>query len=373
MQSRYVLAVDGLRAVAVLLVVMFHTGVFAAGWVGVWIFYVISGFVITAALMSREGSSRSLGASLRDFYGRRFYRIVPLYGLAVVGGSVVNAVAGILHGQDLIQLLTLSTFTFNFLRMWSDFAPSSMTSHLWSVSVEEQFYFIFPLLFLMLSRRTLLVVLSAVLGACVLLRWGVSVVVAGAVPENAAISPGAFKGSIIYHLSILHFDAFAAGALIALTRNYITRPARLFTVLAACTLIGWALFFLNCGRDLAFGSPLSTLKIFAYGGGVEVVLYSLLILSAAVLIIGILRRAPFVLIPLSVPPLVYLGKISYGIYIFHFPIVFMLTSMGLVASVRDLQTALVLLVTTLALTIAVATLSFYWFERPVQKLWSDRR
>jgi peptidoglycan/LPS O-acetylase OafA/YrhL len=373
MMSRYIPAIDGLRAVAVLLVILFHTHVAFAGWSGVWVFFVISGFVIATSLIGSERLPRPLGASLRDFYSKRAFRILPLYALAVGGGSLFNALTGVLHGQDWLQLLALSTFSFNFLPMWSDFLPSGVTSHLWSVSAEQQFYLVFPVLFLLLSRKVLVIVLSGAVVGCLLLRWGVSTSIADFVPGNPKILPDVFRGAVIYHFSLLHFDAFAMGALIALSRDLIVRWRGLFVGLLTITLIGWATFFFVCGSHAAFPSPLTALMINAYGGGVEVFRYSLINLSATVVIIGILKGVWPLQMLLGLRPIVYIGKISFGVYIFHYPVVFFLSSTLFTSSEYPLDQRLLMFAATVGLTVPIAMASFHWFEKPVQGLRSRRK
>lgn len=366
-EKSYIPAIDGLRAIAVTLVLMFHAQLFPVGWVGVWIFFVISGFVITNSLMVSEAVKRPLGTAILDFYSKRAFRIIPLYVLILTLATIVNLATGMLRDQLWPELASLATFSFNFYRMIPGYADSPMQGHLWSLSVEEQFYFFFPLLFLLAPRGKLASVLVGVAFACIAVRWGMSALYSNIHSPNPWDTNEAFRGAAIYMFSPGHFDAFAMGGAIALLRPFIIRTRYVLTGMLAVTLIGWALFFAICGR--AHGDVLLSLKDNASGGGVEIWRYSLLSLSAATVIVSIVKRVAFATAPLSLAPVVYVGRVSYGVYIFHLPLQFFLTSF--IFPGMDLENrvnAAILFAAVFLLTVAVATASFYWFERPMQRL-----
>jgi peptidoglycan/LPS O-acetylase OafA/YrhL len=366
-EKKYIPAIDGLRAVAVTLVLAFHSYLLPVGWVGVWVFFVISGFVITGSLLSSEAEPRPLKTALADFYSKRFFRIIPLYALILVLATIVHLSTGVLGDQLGPQLLSLVTFTFNFFRMWPGYTDSGMTGHLWSLSVEEQFYFIFPLLFLLTPRKNLLSVMIGVIVASVAIRWGMSILYSGLHSGKPWVPDDMFHGASIYMFSPGHFDAFAMGAMMAILKPLIARTKWVFTGLVAATLAGWAIFFI--GPASTFESPLLALKDNASGNGVEIWRYSLLGLTASCAVVGVIRGVALVTWPLSLKPVVYVGKISYGVYIYHLPVQVFL--MFVVFPGMDLQStgnAMIMFAAELALTVAVASLSFYFFERPMQKL-----
>lgn len=178
----HIAAIDGLRGVAVGLVLLFHSGVFGAGWVGVWIFFVISGFVIAGARIGETASSLSFRERFFDFLSRRAFRILPLYVLIMLLGAVVTAITGELGDQYGLQLASLATFTFNFLRMWSEYTHSFWSGHLWSLSTEQQFYLLFPVVFFLTPRRWLPAVLIGVVLLSPLVRGVVSEIYSEVIP-----------------------------------------------------------------------------------------------------------------------------------------------------------------------------------------------
>ncbi|MEY4322366.1 MAG: acyltransferase [Actinomycetota bacterium] len=148
------LDIQGLRAIAVLLVIAAHAGFagFEGGFVGVDIFFVISGFVITSLLMRQP--ARNLLSNLRNFYVRRILRIVPA--ATVVLTVTVFASYFILGGffdetvLDDVRSATLFSANFHLINVSADYfmsgAQASLVTHFWSLAVEEQFYFIYPLI-----------------------------------------------------------------------------------------------------------------------------------------------------------------------------------------------------------------------------------
>lgn len=152
--------IDGLRALAVFAVILFHAGVpgFAGGYVGVDVFFVVSGYLITRLLVSAP--QRSAGAMLSDFYARRARRILPALLVTCAGVGVVGWV--LLPPAELVrlgkQLAAAPVFLSN-LAAWSEGAGyfehsylSAPLHHLWSIAVEEQFYVVYPLLLLAVDR-----------------------------------------------------------------------------------------------------------------------------------------------------------------------------------------------------------------------------
>ena len=159
--------IDGLRAVAVLSVIFFHFGLLSKGYLGVDVFFVISGFLITR-LIYRESRD---GFSIKDFYLRRIRRIIPLVScvsfLSVVIGLFVmlpndlktlaqSVVATTLFSNNMLQAIT----TGNYWDVVNEFKP---LMHTWSLGVEEQYYFLYPLLFMIFTRKRLRFILSVLI------------------------------------------------------------------------------------------------------------------------------------------------------------------------------------------------------------------
>ena len=152
----YVAEVDGLRWLAVSLVMAYHAGLAPFGWSGVWVFFVISGFAVTMSLSASAGRPVTAGTVLRHFYIRRCLRIWPLY----YGFLAVNVVVLMVVGWrgPLALVPWLATFSYNIALALARLAPRfnwAPFGPLWTLAVEEQFYLLYPLLFLALSRRGL--------------------------------------------------------------------------------------------------------------------------------------------------------------------------------------------------------------------------
>ena len=149
-------ALDGLRAVAVVSVMLFHLDAFALGWAGVPLFFVLSGYLITSILLTHR--EQSLGSYLGDFYWRRTMRIFPLY----YAYLAVNAVACLAKALPLVGYGWFLTYLANYLIGVDYGRPGDgWVDHLWSLAVEEQFYLIWPavVFFLAGSLRGITIVL----------------------------------------------------------------------------------------------------------------------------------------------------------------------------------------------------------------------
>ena len=149
--------IQGLRGIAVLLVVIYHTGVaLPGGYIGVDIFFVISGFVITQLLIRETSATGTI--SLKSFYERRIKRILPAVAFAIIGTLFLSIFALSPFGeqQQVAQTARASSFfaaNFYFYLQDSYWAlAENPLRHLWSLAVEEQFYIFFPVLLLALNK-----------------------------------------------------------------------------------------------------------------------------------------------------------------------------------------------------------------------------
>ena len=154
MRLGYVPALDGLRAVAIVGVILYHgTGHPAGGWLGVDLFFVLSGFLITTLLLEEHG--RRGRVDILGFYGRRARRLLPAFFalLAVVlalTGSVFGVVAGVGYFSNVVQMGAPES------------AMPPALEHLWSLAAEEQFYLVWPLVLFGLLRAKLTLALAVV-------------------------------------------------------------------------------------------------------------------------------------------------------------------------------------------------------------------
>lgn len=288
--------IDGLRAVAILLVVLFHAGVsgFVGGFVGVDMFFVISGFVITAGLLREYETSGRVG--LLAFWGRRGRRLLPVATVMIV--AVVAAGAFVYSPLSLPRLVdeawatTLYRSNFHFdARSTNYFDHSAARSpllHTWSLSVEERFYLLWPVVVLAASRllpgRRRLGVVFAALGS-------VSFVMA-ARASRPFFSPSA------------RAYEFAIGALVAIVAPVAQRQLQRASV--ARTLCAAGIVMVTTGLvTVDAGTRFPSMQT------------NLPVLGTALAIAGGSRRADPVARVLSLRPLLTIGKLSYSWYLWH--------------------------------------------------------
>jgi peptidoglycan/LPS O-acetylase OafA/YrhL len=332
---------DGLRSVAVYLVVLFHCGVgpFDGGFVGVDLFFVLSGFLVSHVIwaeVDKHGSFR-----LGWFYARRVRRLLPAAVLVIVLTAAVQLlVASAPQREGMVRdgqaaLLYLSNWQFiadarDYFA--ADAASASPFLHFWSLSIEEQFYVALPLvLFLLLRLRRHAVVVLLLLGA----------VVAGSVALqlwHASSDP-----TYAYYATETRVYQPAAGVMLALLTRLVTIPRGLGRVLAVLGLVG----------VVVVGSELADVTASTRG---------LIATVASLAVIAGLYAAPAgeASRVLALPLPRYLGQVSYGTYLWHWPVILV---------VRQLFDVGPLVLVALAAPVAtgLAALSYQVFERPIRR------
>jgi len=329
--------IQGLRAVAVGLVVAAHAGVpgLQGGFIGVDVFFVISGFLITGLLLS-EGR-RTDDVSLRHFYARRARRILPAATLVLVATLAVVSVTGSLARtqQSRTDALWSALFLSNvhFARSGADYFSTDLPSafqHYWSLAVEEQFYLLWPLLLaLLVRRRAGRGLMLGVTGTLVLASIAWSLHVTEADPTGAYFSTPA-RG---YELG--------GGALLAVLAPRIPRAAQWLLGLSGAILLGWAAATMDAGT--AFPGWAAAIPVVA----------------TMALLAG--RQGPVAAV-LSWAPLRWLGDISFSVYLWHWP--FLVLGPGLLPDDWGRADRVSLL---LVLTLAASTASYLLVERPFQR------
>ncbi len=342
-------ALDGLRALAVIAVLIYHAGLhwLPGGFLGVEIFFTISGYLITSLLLSewRETGRINLG----QFWLRRGRRLLPALFLVIVC-SLVFAVLFLPDEVAKLRADALASFAYviNWYLIFSQqsyfeaVGRPSLLRHLWSLAVEEQFYLIWPLIFVLtmtrFRKRTVLV--------------GVAVAALISMALMAVLyAPGADPSRVYYGT-----DTRASGILIGVALAFIWTPGksqgRRIDKLPF-DLIGVLAF----GALLACCLLISEFDDFLYRGG-----FILTALSTAVLIAAVVHpRGKRLAAVLGSSALVWIGLRSYGIYLWHWP-VFMLTRPQLDVSLDGPA----LLAVRLGLTMALAVLSYHLLETPIR-------
>ena len=352
-------AVDGLRGVAVALVLLYHGGYTWFGWSGVWLFFVLSGFFIFRNLIrARErGGFTSLRPYYLDFIDKRFRRIVPLYYLCLLIGAVV-----LVYLQDWQRLFHvwpfLILFVENISRLVSNVSSANLFyGHFWSVSVEVQFYVLAPFAAWYLSRRNLAVLLVATVLLMPFVRYLTT--------SDIALDPSFSteqRGQIIYFTSALHFDAFALGGLVALFERDVTylggRRTTLLTLAAAILLcVFGAYVYAHSGAR-----PFQLLMLNQLQSSLG---YTLIITGSAAILCVALNRLSKIGMLLSFAPLRHLGVISYGVYLLHGAVFSLLHDLRLhlypASSARSVV-GLGFFAASVTVTIIVAVISYRYFE-----------
>lgn len=202
--------VDAMRAVAVMLVVVAHAGMGAVvpGGSGVTIFFVISGYVITTVLIRERVASG--GFDMREFYFRRFAKLAPPFAVFVVLPSVVAIALGV----DLIAgLLSQTFFAYNWAALWLDVSVFPGTGVTWSLAIEEQFYILFAILWVVIVRVRAWRAVTVALAGLVVLTSTVERFV-------LALDPSASER--IYLGTDTRMDAIAFGVLLAIWLDRVT-------------------------------------------------------------------------------------------------------------------------------------------------------
>lgn len=353
--------IDGLRAVAIVPVVLFHAGVpqFSGGFVGVDVFFVISGYLITRLLRQEIDAGTY---SLAGFYERRIRRLFPALFAMLLATTAVAA--WLLLPTDLADfgksVLATSLFASNFL-FWQESgyfgraAEEIPLLHTWSLAVEEQFYIVWPLVIFLTPFQHLkklfwgAVIVAPLFRLGVLLfYWNTSFAILGD-PTEAA-----------YALPVSHMDAFALGALLTLVPKIPHARPQFFILLFLVPALGMLSDYLTVGQwngKNSFGWELLLPNAYKSVWG-----YSLLNYWFMLLIYGVAREGWFVRF-LDLPWLRYLGRISYGLYVYHYAVWWIFTQiyfpqLGLVAGAAG----------SLALTILIGAVSYHAFEWPIDSL-----
>jgi peptidoglycan/LPS O-acetylase OafA/YrhL len=351
------------RALAVAAVLAYHLslGWASGGYLGVDLFFVLSGFLITSLLLEEWVTTGTIG--LGAFWARRARRLLPALFLVLlaIGLFVVvdgrfgppGAAAGFdlsgLRGDALATLFYVANWhaVFAHQSYFAHFTAPSPLGHTWSLAIEEQFYLIWPPVLLLLLPR-------------IRRHWrrtGALVTAVGALASAVLMAllfhPGQDPSRLYFGTDTHAFDMLA-GATVAMLAAARTQPGpratRLLHAAGPLAAVALGCFWVLAGS--AGGYP----KAFMFRGG-----FLLCALLAAVMIadVRLVDAGPLARL-LALAPLRWIGMISYGIYLWHFPIFTYLTQgrTGLSGAGLDLA--------KVGLTLAVATASFYLVERPIR-------
>ena len=359
MKARRLPGLDGLRAIAVIGVLLYHAGVgwLPGGFLGVDLFFVISGFLITSLLLSEASLVGHF--SLRQFYLRRARRLLPALFVLL---AVVAAFMAIFAAADLGQARGDIAAALGYVSNWwyvlhhrSYFIAAGRPSpfqHLWSLAVEEQFYLIWP---------AVLIVLIAMRAR---LRWITGVALGGAIGSAFWMRVLAVRGNVpfdtdssrVYFGTDTHASALLLGAAAAaVMAGLAARPDRGLAVgvRAACDVGGVAALVAVCWSMHEFDYYRPGLY---RGGFLAFAAISVVVVATASAPGGRLGRV------LDVPPMRWIGQRSYGLYLWHWP-VFVYTRPGLDWSLHG-PTALA---ARLAIVALLTETSYRFVEVPLRR------
>ncbi len=361
----HVAALDGVRAIAVTAVLLFHAGVpgVPGGFLGVDLFFVLSGFLITSLLLRELSGTGHI--DLGRFWVRRARRLLPAAFFVIAVSLVVAAI--FLPGEAArTRADALASFVYvnNWEQILADhsyfvaFQRPSLLQHLWSLAVEEQFYLLWPLVLGLLLGR---------LGR----RWTIALTLAGALLSALAMAllftPGE-DASRAWFGTDTHASGLLVGALLAfawpLGRFHSAPRKSAATLLDVAAVAGLA-------AVVAAMLTWNEADPVVYRGGLLA-----FAIAAAVLLAAVSHPACRAGAVLGVAPMVWIGARSYGIYLWHWPVM-ALTRPGVDVALSRW----ILVPAQLAAAVALAAASYRWVEQPVRrgdagralKDWLDRR
>ena len=341
----YIKGLDGLRGFSVLIVILFHATLCGPGWVGVQIFFVLSGYLIGGILLNLKDNEAGLWQNLKTFGLRRVFRIFPVYYLYLL----LLIAYGVLRSQGAPgRIWYLLTYTGNYAGTFNGYKFDLQTLHLWSLCIEEQFYCFFPLCILLINKKGIKVFLLSLVLLSPLFRW-----LYGEHLMSLGRSQFAVGVPVQWH-TISQLDAFSCGTLIHVLKIH-TWPAKLSgAILALLIALGLVL-------DFRFGHVLGTIA-----NAQHIWVSSYLNLLSMFLIVVIVSTR-YLNRLFTMRWLMQMGKVSYAMYVFH--IAFLIVYSKIVEKVHAGLAARYALCTVMVIFLYLfCRLLFQYFELPFLQL-----
>ena len=358
-KSKYLPSIDSLRALAVLAVIIYHVDVnyLPGGFLGVDLFFVLSGYLISSLIIKEYRKTGSL--NLYNFYIRRARRLLPAVYFMITIGLVVM----VLFNEVLLRKSHLDAifgyiyssnwwYIFHKLDYFDSFGAQSPFKHLWSLAIEEQFYMIFPLLFLLINRKKkskdgtyklnknfLYVVLGLILVSLIahILLFdinNISRIYFGTDTRAFSLLVGVV-GAILYPMEKLHAKETPQ-------QNIMYSVVSLVSIATLITVMIYT----------------SEYNTWLYRGG-----FLLVAILGLIVIISSGKQHTLMSRLLSFKPVVFIGKISYSLYLWHFPILVLTTPVSEIGNPN-----IIFVILRIILTFALATASYVFVETPIRKL-----
>lgn len=340
-------ALDGLRGIAILLVVFYHNfgfiNYFFFGWLGVDLFFVLSGFLITDILLKTKGSPNYL----KNFYIRRVLRIFPLYYVALILFLILipNFTPDVLSlGYYVQNQIWFWAYLQNWLFIFYSSHTTSALNHFWSLAVEEQFYLIWPFVILLFRKtKRLIYLLIFLLIGVITLRFTL----------------WTFQIERIAYFNLYTFsriDGICIGSLLAVLRTVNHKAInRYFTIIVlGLAVLNFVFYFFN--KQNQFSYPYLAIA----GYTTFAIIFGLLVNE------GVERQDTFISRLLSFRPFRFFGTISYSLYVFHWP-VYLMTANTLKRwsekNIEIINPSIMASIIATILSVLLAWLSFHFFEK----------
>ena len=358
-KTRYLPSIDSLRALAVLAVIIYHIDVnyLPGGFLGVDLFFVLSGYLISSLIIKEYKKTGTL--NLYNFYMRRARRLLPavyfmitvcllfmvLFNGVLLRKSHLDAVFGYIYSSNW-------WYIFHKLDYFDSFGAQSPFKHLWSLAIEEQFYMFFPLIFLIFNRR------KKEEGQSSSLNKNFIYIVLGLILISLVTHILLFD---INNINRIYFgtDTRAFSLLVGVVGALVYPMDKLSSPTNVKESVLYSVVSLTSISTLiAIMFYTSEYNTWLYRGG-----FLLVAVLGLIIIISSGKQHTFISKALSFRPIVFIGKISYSLYLWHFPIIVLTTPVSEIGNPNLFYVTLRIILTFIA-----ATLSYLFVETPIRKL-----
>ena len=358
-KTKYLPSIDSLRAIAVIAVIIYHidANYLPGGFLGVDLFFVLSGYLISSLIIKEYKSTGTV--NLYNFYVRRARRLLPaVYFMITVVLIIITLFNGVLLKKSYLDALFGYIYSSNWwyifhkLDYFDSFGSQSPFKHLWSLAIEEQFYMFFPLIFLLFNRKSksnnsnsklnknfIYVVLSLILVSLIahILLFdinNINRIYFGTDTRAFSLLVGVV-GAILYPMD-------------RLSERTTKKDNMIYSIVSLVSILVLIGIMINT----------SEYNTWLYRGG-----FLLVAIIGLIIIISSGRQYTFMSKLLSFKPFVLIGKISYSLYLWHFPILVVTTPVSEIGNPNLFYVTL-----RIVLIFLVATGSYMFVETPIRKL-----
>ncbi len=364
---KYIKSLDGLRGLGIITVLFAHYGVLESAWISLEMFFVLSGYLITRILLHAKEQT-TLSQYLKRFYWRRSLRIFPLfYTYLTIAAIVILAVPS--YEALRPSLVYVFAYIYNFAVYSENFQYSYFYTHFWSLSVEEQFYLLWPMVIFFTRKQLFKFIIPVMVLVAPVIRYFIVVKFEG-------IYTGSRLGDCVYWNPLCQMDAFAIGTGVAVFQDHLIQHAKkilllMFSIFVIAGAANFIALYNAHGPTIevmtSFGYPLNFLENYQHVWSYSIVdlffgslvLYMVKIAGESQKLANKLFENKF---------FVLTGKISYGMYITHW--IIMHYCRKFLGPVVDNQVILFLII--FVIIYGVSYFSFFYYESMFLKL-KDKR